>query len=330
MSVLNTLPTYAMQTTLLPEATCQEIDRKIRNFIWGSKNGERKVHLISWENVCKPKDQGGLGLRSAHELNQAFLMKLTWGMLKKPSKLWVNDAILTTKPGLDTTDADPAPALMPGREYTGPRPTPAPPPKPRRAQAPELEDAPGRMMILSQATKLAPTPARVRLMTLQELRLTPSPDPDPGPNLVPKLGPMQSARSPRPAPAFEDPLRAFLKTWPKQQAEGLAIIDKGPALSQPRAPDRGRGTIEACFEPMTQMARPFGKIPVAMDSLKPQEHSPTNRAEFGEELKEIELGQVLAKHGWSTKEEHSDADLRKPMLGAMIRPPPEPDPRRDG
>ncbi|CAN1764920.1 hypothetical protein LINPERHAP1_LOCUS9463, partial [Linum perenne] len=67
-----------------------------------------------------------------------------------------DDVILATKPGLDTTDADPAPALMPGREYTGPRPTPAPPPEPRRAQAPELEDAPGRMLILSQAPR--PTP----------------------------------------------------------------------------------------------------------------------------------------------------------------------------
>ena len=63
-----------------------------------------------------------------------------------------------------------------------------------------------------------------------------------------------------------------------------------------------------------------------MDILKSQEHSPTNGAEFGEELKEIELGQVLAKHGRSIKEWSPDADPRLHTIGAVIRPPPEPDP----
>jgi hypothetical protein len=41
------------------------------------------------------------------------------------------------------------------------------------------------------------------------------------------------------------------------------------------------------------------------------------------------LDEVRVKHGWSTKEYPSDADPRKPMQGAVIRPPPEPDPRKD-
>ncbi|CAN1809468.1 Putative ribonuclease H protein At1g65750 [Linum perenne] len=43
MSALNSLPTYAMQTTLLPAEICEIIDRKIRSFIWGARDGERKV-----------------------------------------------------------------------------------------------------------------------------------------------------------------------------------------------------------------------------------------------------------------------------------------------
>ncbi|CAN1809470.1 Putative ribonuclease H protein At1g65750 [Linum perenne] len=95
MSALNSLPTYAMQTTLLPAEICEIIDRKIRSFIWGARDGERKLHLVNWETVCKPKNQGGLGLRSARELNMAYLMKLTWSVLKKPSELWAQ--VLTTK-----------------------------------------------------------------------------------------------------------------------------------------------------------------------------------------------------------------------------------------
>ncbi|CAN1135617.1 Putative ribonuclease H protein At1g65750 [Linum perenne] len=95
ISTLNSLPTYAMQTTLLPMEICEVIDRKIRSFIWGAKDGERKIHLINWDHVCSPKSHGGLGLRSARELNKAFLMKLNWGMMKNPNELWVK--VLTTK-----------------------------------------------------------------------------------------------------------------------------------------------------------------------------------------------------------------------------------------
>ncbi|CAL1412328.1 unnamed protein product [Linum trigynum] len=34
------------------------------------------IHLLDWDTICKPKDQGGLGLRSARCLNLAYLVKL--------------------------------------------------------------------------------------------------------------------------------------------------------------------------------------------------------------------------------------------------------------
>ncbi|CAN1151988.1 Putative ribonuclease H protein At1g65750 [Linum perenne] len=43
----------------------------------------------SFLQVCSPKSSGGLGLRSARELNQAFLMKLVWGVINRPNELWV-------------------------------------------------------------------------------------------------------------------------------------------------------------------------------------------------------------------------------------------------
>ncbi|CAN1339270.1 Putative beta-glucosidase 41 [Linum perenne] len=45
-----------------------------------------------------PKASGGLGLRSARELNHAYLMKLMWGVLKRPKELWVE--VLLTNSGL--------------------------------------------------------------------------------------------------------------------------------------------------------------------------------------------------------------------------------------
>ncbi|CAN1771029.1 Putative ribonuclease H protein At1g65750 [Linum perenne] len=83
-----------MQTSLLPGYVCEKIDQRIRDFVWGSDQGKRKIHLVNWDTICKPKDLGGLGLRSARHLNQAFLLKIAWGLLKRPSELWA-DLLLT-------------------------------------------------------------------------------------------------------------------------------------------------------------------------------------------------------------------------------------------
>ncbi|CAN1180887.1 Putative ribonuclease H protein At1g65750 [Linum perenne] len=84
-----------MQTSVLPISTCDEIDKRIRNFVWGSTSEERKVHLVSWDHICKPKNQGGLGLRLARHLNTAYLIKLAFQFFQKPDLLWVQ--LLHTK-----------------------------------------------------------------------------------------------------------------------------------------------------------------------------------------------------------------------------------------
>ncbi|CAN1320314.1 Putative ribonuclease H protein At1g65750 [Linum perenne] len=70
-----------------------KIDRKIRNFIWGSTDGVRKLHNVNWDTVCKPKNHEGLGLRSAREMNKAFLMKVSWIFINKLDDLWAKTII---------------------------------------------------------------------------------------------------------------------------------------------------------------------------------------------------------------------------------------------
>ncbi|CAN1769524.1 hypothetical protein LINPERHAP1_LOCUS11296, partial [Linum perenne] len=239
--------------------------------------------------------------------------------------------------------------------YTRPRPTPAPPPEPWRDKAPDSDPEPnlGPRPALSQGPPLGPTlmatsPGgkeehweslgpflehrqwkRGKSPTGTHWSTKTGPGADRELGLVPKLGPMTSATSLRPPEADKDPLRASLKIWMKTKAEGLARINKGLALSQPRALHQALGTTEACFWPSQQLARAFWKILASLDSLKSQEHPPTNGAQFGGVLREIGLEQVLVMLGLSIKERSSDADPRKPMLRATIRPPPEPDPRKD-
>ncbi|CAN1836497.1 Putative ribonuclease H protein At1g65750 [Linum perenne] len=88
-SVLAAIPAYAMQTFVLPANTCEEIDRRIRKFVWGTTEEERKVSLVSWEKICLPKEKGGLGLKMARQLNRAYLTKLAFIFFKDKEKLWV-------------------------------------------------------------------------------------------------------------------------------------------------------------------------------------------------------------------------------------------------
>lgn len=44
---------------------------------------EKKIHLVNWETLCKPKSLGGVGLRKACLMNKALLSKLAWRVLIK-------------------------------------------------------------------------------------------------------------------------------------------------------------------------------------------------------------------------------------------------------
>ena len=72
---------YTKQTTAVPKKMCDEIDRLNRNFLWGDTPDRRKVHLVKWDMVCKPKIEGGLGLKKARGQNLALLAKLGWKLL---------------------------------------------------------------------------------------------------------------------------------------------------------------------------------------------------------------------------------------------------------
>jgi len=87
-STLSAIPSYTMQTARLPRSICDEIDRKVRCFLWGGTNNVRKIHLANWNSVTKPKELGGLGLRAMRSLNSAQLAKLGWRLCNETESFW--------------------------------------------------------------------------------------------------------------------------------------------------------------------------------------------------------------------------------------------------
>lgn len=89
-STLSRQLTYYMQYTLLPSKTIKATDQIQRNFLWGTNDTKRKLHLISWDLVTKKKDQGELGLRKAKTKNEALL---AWRLANNSMSLWAKNLI---------------------------------------------------------------------------------------------------------------------------------------------------------------------------------------------------------------------------------------------
>ncbi|KAE8707428.1 hypothetical protein F3Y22_tig00110384pilonHSYRG00841 [Hibiscus syriacus] len=86
--VLSVIPSYSMQSTMLPKGICEEIERLIQGFIWGRTENRGGVPLVHWENICKPTVNGGLGLRKLSVQNEALLMKLAYKLVVNSDQLW--------------------------------------------------------------------------------------------------------------------------------------------------------------------------------------------------------------------------------------------------
>ncbi|XP_039030625.1 uncharacterized protein LOC120165108 [Hibiscus syriacus] len=87
-------------------SVCKEIEKLIRRFIWSGSDEKQKVHLVSWDELCKPTDNGGMGFKKLQIQNEAFLMKISFRLLSEKRHLWAR--VLTGyggKWGLDTGDS---------------------------------------------------------------------------------------------------------------------------------------------------------------------------------------------------------------------------------
>ncbi|GMJ03912.1 hypothetical protein HRI_004060400 [Hibiscus trionum] len=88
-SVIQAIPVYFMQATLLPKTVCLTIEKLIRQFIWGSNASVSKLSLVNWDSLCQPLKHGGLGLRRIHDFNIALIMKVGFSILTNTGSLWI-------------------------------------------------------------------------------------------------------------------------------------------------------------------------------------------------------------------------------------------------
>ena len=74
-STLSSLPTYFLSLLPLPGKVANRMEKLQRDFLWSGINGNSKLHLVNWAQVCKPLQVEGLGIRRLRSFNYALLEK---------------------------------------------------------------------------------------------------------------------------------------------------------------------------------------------------------------------------------------------------------------
>lgn len=88
-SVITSLVNFWMAAFCLPSGCLKEIERLCSAFLWSGLELNNRKTKVSWADICKTKQEGGLGIRNLKEANTVSCLKLIWRILSSNS-MWVN------------------------------------------------------------------------------------------------------------------------------------------------------------------------------------------------------------------------------------------------
>ncbi|XP_074293258.1 uncharacterized protein LOC141620232 [Silene latifolia] len=72
-SVLTPLYNYWVNIFVIPKGVLNKVNSICRNYLWDGGADFIRCPRVSWEKICSPKSEGGLGLRDSHVWNIAAM-----------------------------------------------------------------------------------------------------------------------------------------------------------------------------------------------------------------------------------------------------------------
>ena len=88
-SVLTNMVLYMISFFQLPKGVLHKLDYFRSRFFWQGDSEKKKYRLTKWNVVCRPKDQGGLGVHDLEVKNRALLGKWLARLLTEDG-VWQN------------------------------------------------------------------------------------------------------------------------------------------------------------------------------------------------------------------------------------------------
>ncbi|GJW16459.1 RNA-directed DNA polymerase, eukaryota, reverse transcriptase zinc-binding domain protein [Tanacetum coccineum] len=86
---LESIHIYWASVFLLPKTVIEDINKLLKGFLWSQGELSRGKAKIAWRKICRPKSQGGLGLKDLGVWNKAMIIKNLWHVVTDKNSLWV-------------------------------------------------------------------------------------------------------------------------------------------------------------------------------------------------------------------------------------------------
>ncbi|CAH9086471.1 unnamed protein product [Cuscuta europaea] len=83
-SVIQGVQSFWLQVFPVPQTILDRIVSICRIFLWGGKYSK-----VAWDDICLPREEGGLGIHDAKTWNHALLARTLWDVHRKKDTLWV-------------------------------------------------------------------------------------------------------------------------------------------------------------------------------------------------------------------------------------------------
>jgi hypothetical protein len=87
-AVLNSIPVFFLSYLKIPVKVWREVVKIQRTFLWGGLSKKSRMCWVKWSDICRPKKEGGLGIRDIRVMNLSLLAKWWWKLLLGENEIW--------------------------------------------------------------------------------------------------------------------------------------------------------------------------------------------------------------------------------------------------
>ncbi|GJV29184.1 reverse transcriptase domain, reverse transcriptase zinc-binding domain protein [Tanacetum coccineum] len=88
-SILSSMQVYWALVFILPKTVIKDIDKLFKGFLWCQGDLSKGKAKIAWKQVCRTKEERGLGIKDLSKWNEVLMSKHLWNVATMKESIWV-------------------------------------------------------------------------------------------------------------------------------------------------------------------------------------------------------------------------------------------------